>query len=333
MAFKINDKILEKTLIHYVPHGIDQYLFQPIPLSDPRLSQRKKEFLQNRDYKFIMLYNSRNVHRKRTSNIILAYRNFCDNIPKEDAKKCCLILHTEIKSDAGTDLMAVKEALCPDYDIIFSTAKILPEDMVCLYNIADVTINISSNEGFGLSIAESIMCGTPIIANVTGGLQDQMGFVDENGKTVEFTLEWGTNSDGRVRKHGVWAKPIFPTASYIQGSIPTPYIFDDICKWEDLAEAMMYWYLIPKEQRELCGLKGREWAIGVGGLNAINMCDQFIKTMDFTFQNWIANDPVELVTVYDYVGHQMPENKLGVVLPVIDKNKVKKDIDLVVSTL
>ena len=33
-----------------------------------------------------------------------------------------------------------------------------------------------SNEGFGLGTCESLMAGTPIIVNVTGGLQDQCGF-------------------------------------------------------------------------------------------------------------------------------------------------------------
>jgi glycosyltransferase involved in cell wall biosynthesis len=58
--------------------------------------------------------------------------------------------------------------------------------------LADATILTSSNEGFGLSIAESIMCGTPVIVNVTGGLQDQIGQVDDNGKPIEFDLNFGT---------------------------------------------------------------------------------------------------------------------------------------------
>lgn len=322
-----------KTLIHYVPHGINHKVFQPLNPSDPRLVQRRAEFLQNKDYKFVMLYNSRNVHRKRTSNIILAYRSFCDNLSKEDAKKCCLILHTEIRCDAGTDLLAVKEALCPDYDIHFSTSKILPEDMACLYNIADVTINISSNEGFGLSIAESIVCGTPVITNVTGGLQDQLGFVDDNGKEIEFNADWGSNFDGRFKKHGVWAKPLWPKARYVQGSIPTPYIMDDLCTWEDLAEAMMYWHQMPAEKRKICGLKGREWAIGSGGLNAENMCNQFVTAMDYCFKNWKPPESIELVTANDYIGNQMPDGKLGFELPKIDIDKIKKEIDITVSKL
>ena len=34
-----------------------------------------------------------------------------------------------------------------------------------IYNIVDCTINIANNEGFGLTTAESLMSGTPIIVN------------------------------------------------------------------------------------------------------------------------------------------------------------------------
>ena len=44
-----------------------------------------------------------------------------------------------------------------------------------MYNIADVMCNPSSAEGFGLTHMEAIMSGTPTIASVIGGLQDQMG--------------------------------------------------------------------------------------------------------------------------------------------------------------
>ena len=43
-------------------------------------------------------------------------------------------------------------------------------------NIADVQVLITSNEGWGLTITEAMLAGTPIIANATGGMQDQMLF-------------------------------------------------------------------------------------------------------------------------------------------------------------
>ena len=39
-----------------------------------------------------------------------------------------------------------------------------------LYNLADVQILLTSNEGWGLTLTEAMLSGTPIIANVTGGM-------------------------------------------------------------------------------------------------------------------------------------------------------------------
>jgi len=326
MPFKIHGQFVDKHLLHLVPHGINEQIFHPIPDDDIMLKKRRDELFQRKQYDFVIMYNSRNVQRKRTSNIILAYRTFCDNLPKEESKKCCLILHTEIKCDAGTDLIAVKESLCPDYDIAFSPSKVSPPDMNILYNIADVTINLSSNEGFGLSTAESLMAGTPIIATVTGGLQDQIGQTKDDGSPIEFTSMFGSNNVGRYKKHGVWAYPVWPATSYIQGSIPTPYIFDDMAKWEDAAEGIMYWYLMGKEKRNACGLKGREWAMGEGGINAKNMCAQFVKCMDYTLKNWEPVKQFGLFSEKDYVGNQMLYG-LGFEIPIIDKEKIQKEIN------
>jgi hypothetical protein len=53
--------------------------------------------------------------------------------------------------------------------------------MNLLYNATDGCALISSNEGWGLSLTDAMMCGKPIIATVTGGMQDQMRFEDEDG--------------------------------------------------------------------------------------------------------------------------------------------------------
>jgi glycosyltransferase involved in cell wall biosynthesis len=314
-----------KTVLHYVPHGINSGVFHPIPNDDPILKKRRREIFGNKNYEFVIFYNSRNVQRKRTSNIMLAYKAFCDNLPKEDAKKCVMILHTEVRQDAGTDLIAVKEAFCPDYDVIFSTAKYTPEDMNVLYNISDVTINLSSNEGFGLSTAESLMSGTPIIVAVTGGLQDQIGQVKDDGSPIEFGLHFGSNNVGKYKKHGMWVYPVYPPVQCIQGSIPTPYIFDDMTRWEDAAEGFMYWYLAGPDKRELCGLKGRQWAMNEGGINAENMCNEFIKCMDYTLDNFKPVKPFCIFTEKDYVGNLMPGG-MGFEIPKIDQDKIKQKI-------
>ncbi len=322
-----DDNSTNKTVIHYVPHGINSKTFHPIPKDDATLKKRRRDMFQGREYDYVIFYNSRNVQRKRTSNILLAYKTFCDNLPKEQAKKCCLVLHTEVKCDAGTDLLAVKEALCPEYDVMFSTNRLSPEDMNMLYNIADVTINASSSEGFGLSTAESIMAGTPIIATVTGGLQDQIGQVKDDGSPIEFNETFGSNNVGKYKRHGVWAYPVWPQARIVQGSIPTPYIFDDLTKWEDFAEGMMYWYLAGAERREKAGQIGREWAMGEGGINAENMCEQFRIAMQYTLEHFKPVKRFGLYTADDYVGNTMPGGNMGFEIPKIDQDKLKVKLE------
>ena len=329
--YNINYKIVDKRLISYCPHGISDKVFHPVNSTDPRLVEFRKRLTQNRDYNFILLYNSRNIQRKRTSNIILAYRQFCDSLTTEEASKCLLVLHCEIALDAGTNLVAVKESLCPNYNILFSPGKLAPEDLNLLYNCADVTVCASSSEGFGLSTAESIMAGTPIVATVTGGLQDQMGFVDDNGNPLEYTGNWGSNSDGKYKTCGNWAYPVFPAARYIQGSIPTPYIFDEIAKWEDFAEGFMYWYMTPPKTRKQYGKEGRDWALGAGGINAKNMGEQFITSMEFVFKNWVKPNPFGIYSVVDYVGNTVTRNNLGFEIPKIDKSKIEDKIKSIKS--
>ena len=326
MPFKIKDTVVNKHLLHYVPHGINSSEFKPLPNGDSSITKLKKALLGDAEYNFIVAFNSRNAHRKHPANLILAFKSFCASIDQEEAKKCALIMHTDKICEAGTDLVATIQAICPEYKVVLDDSRRAPEEMVAFYNLADVTANISSNEGFGLSIAESIMCGTPVIATVTGGLQDQLGIVTDDGNDVEFNLEFGTNSTGRHTKHGVWSKPIWTKVQNLQGSPPTPYIMDDLTNYTDIADAIAYWYLVGKEKREQYGLEGRRWVMNEGGINSLNMCDQFIKAMDFTLDNFIPVKTFDIFTEDGYDIKSLPNNKLGFDLHAVNLETIKQSI-------
>lgn len=314
------------TTVTYVPHGINTETFKPLTSEEDlkKIQDLKKELFGKKDYKFIVFYNNRNIRRKQTATIMLAYRAFCDNLPPEDAKKCLLFMHTNAVDENGTDLKACKEAMCPDYDVIYSEAKIPPDALNRYYNIVDVTINLSDNEGFGLGTAESISAGTPIAVTVTGGLQDQCGFTDENGNQVEFNVGWGSNHDGKLRKHGRWATPIYPGARMIQGSVPTPYILADYARWEDAAEALMFWYLIGPQKRKEYGLEGRRWLSNEGNLNSKYMCSKMADGLNQMMNGWKGRELFNIYRHDEYVGHKMPGNNLGFIIPKIDKEAVLK---------
>jgi hypothetical protein len=145
------------------------------------------------------------------------------------------------------------------------------------------------------------MAGTPIIVNVTGGMQDQCGFKNEKGEYLteeDYTPEWPTNAVGTYKEHGEWVKPVFPATRTLQGSPMTPYIFDDIADYHETAEAIKYWYEKSSSERSEAGLKGREWMLDPKtGMSANEMGNRFIKDMNTAFENWKPRERYELVTL------------------------------------
>jgi glycosyltransferase involved in cell wall biosynthesis len=259
--------VAEEKVIKYVPHGINEKIFYPINSEMPEylaMQELKKQLYGEKTYDFNLLYNARNIRRKCVSDLMLAWKIFLDTLPKEKADKCVFTLHTQPMDDNGTDLFAVRDMLFgKDHNLVFSTGKNPSNVMNLLYNITDATALISSNEGWGLSLTEAMMAGKPIIATVTGGMQDQMRFEDENGEWIKFTEEFGSNHRGKYKKHGKWAYPVFPSNRSLVGSIPTPYIFDDRAEPHDIAAQIEALYKTkmetPEVYKEQCNA-AHEWA-------------------------------------------------------------------------
>jgi len=309
----LGDKAKDK-LIEYVPHGINTNHFFPLKEDHKdftKLVEFKKNVLKGKDIDFVLFYNSRNIRRKSTADTILAYRIFCDNIGKEQAKKCAFILHTDPKDQHGTDLKAVREAFCdPDYvNVFFSSDKLPSAQLNLLYNMADATILLSSNEGWGLGLTESLMTATPIIANVTGGMQDQMRFA-KDGKWVDFTPDFPSNHRGTIKEHGDWAFPVYPSSRSIAGSLPTPYIFDDKCTPEDAATAIEKVYSLSAIEREAAGKKGYNWVIGdEANMTATKMANRVVEVLDQGFEKFTARELFNFHKIEDrpanYIEHKL----------------------------
>jgi glycosyltransferase involved in cell wall biosynthesis len=281
--------------VSYVPHGINSDLYKPVEVP----KDFKESVFGNKEYEFVLYWNNRNIRRKQPVDVILAFDKFVQQLPKEKQDKVCLLMHTAPVEEHGTDLpRTIAECCSPETNVVFAPNRYSEEQLNYLYNMGDVTINVASNEGFGLATAESVMAGTPIIVNVTGGMQDQCGF-EKDGKyiTAEDYVKIGSLNNKKQyenTKHGEWVKPIWPVRS-TTGSVPTPYIFDDRVDFEDITPLIMDWYNTPKEDRDDAALKGREWMMGEGILSREAMCKTLVDGMEGAFENWKPKQKFKLI--------------------------------------
>lgn len=310
----VSDHLYKSSLpkVCYAPHGINHNMFYPLASHETQ-TMREQLFGKNHaeDVNFVVFHNNRNIRRKMTSDLILAFKLMYDKIKEQDpkqAEKIRLILHTEAVDNNGTHLPAVIKNVCPEVEhlIIITNRKVSPQELNIFYNIADVVPNIASNEGWGLSSTEAMLTGTPIVNNVTGGLQDQCRFEDVMGDWIEFDEDFGSNHQGRYTKHGRWVNPVFPATINLQGSPMTPYIFDDRCDPRDVAKALYQWWETPAEIRSTCGMEGRAWAMSEeAGFTAERMCKTVGDAMQLCIDNFI---PQPRFAMYD-VHAEIKKNK------------------------
>ena len=313
-TYGINHRVLQRFSqstpqhrITYVPHGINTEMFYPIQNGDKQWDSLQTEMRKIRGEnanKFVVMWNNRNIHRKHPGDVVLAYKHMCqliDNAGGNAAEDCLLLMHTQPIDPNGTDLTAVVSELCNEYPVMFSDKIIPGEGLNILYNVADVVLNITSNEGFGLGTAEAMAAGTPIVVNVTGGMQDQCGFINPNTNqyfTADEYIEIQTLHRRRVSgqfKHGEWVKPIWPTNISLQGSVPTPYIFDDRADYEEAGEALFAWYNTPAAERKSAGLSGRNYIMNPEvGMSRELMCERVVQSIEGCFQNFEPRKRFEL---------------------------------------
>ena len=291
-TYGINKRLLpeyEDWQITYVPHGISERRFHKVEDDNTSLLDFDAKYGLS-DKTFKILYSNRNIRRKMPGDVLLAYKYFMDELTPEQREECVLIFHCAPIDENGTDLPRVQKHLCPDYDICFTydleNRPFNDSEMNLLFNSSDVYINLASNEGFGLGSCEAMTVGTPIIVNVTGGLQDQCGF-RKDGKLLipDDYIELGSNHDGTYTEHGEWVFPVYPSNKSLQGSPATPYIWDDRCKPEDAAVQLRKLYDLGREQRKRLGSIGTDFC-RENQMTAKAMGQNFIDSMNSAFKNW-----------------------------------------------
>jgi glycosyltransferase involved in cell wall biosynthesis len=219
----IVSKVSPEVTNYYLPHAVNSEVFRK--LEKEQIDEFKDTQFSNHDNRFIFFWNNRNARRKQSGTLIHWFSKFAEEVGPE---KVCLIMHTDPQDPNGQDLNAILTDFGIDDGRIMISHKNLPiEALSLMYNMADCTINISDAEGFGLSTLESLSCGTPIIVNMTGGLQEQV-------------------TDGE----SWFGIGIEPTAKAMIGSLNVPYIYEDRIAEGDFISALHKMYNMSEKDRE-----------------------------------------------------------------------------------
>jgi glycosyltransferase involved in cell wall biosynthesis len=225
----------------YLPHAVNSNVFYKykddeqkriIDVTRRRLCIDSTTNHKNLD-KTIFFWNNRNARRKQSGTLIWWFKEFLDKVGHD---KAMLLMHTDPKDPHGQDLPHIIDQLgVNDGQVLLSINKIAPEDLANLYNTADYTINISDAEGFGLGTLESLSCGTPIIVNMTGGLQEQV-------------------TDGK----NWFGIGIEPASKAVIGSLEVPYIYEDRISQQDFTKALTRAVNMSDKAYQKMSVQGRE---------------------------------------------------------------------------
>ncbi len=237
----------------YLPHSVDPEIFKT--LDDKEVAKFRAEHFENETNpdRVIFFWNNRNARRKQSGSLLWWFKEFLDEVGHDNA---CLLMHTDPKDVHGQDLQKMLTDLdAQDGQIMISKQKVPPHLLAHLYNLADCVINISDAEGFGLSTLEALTCGTPVLVNMTGGLQEQV-------------------TDGE----NWFGVGIEPSSRAVIGSQEVPYIYEDRISKEDFLNALRKIYNMSKEERKALGKAGQEHVRK--NYNFDTLCNRWVEVID-----------------------------------------------------
>lgn len=243
---------------HYVPHAFPENTVVPLPKEQAN-ELRKQNFGPKADW-FTGLWVNRNATRKMPGDLLAGFAKFVDNLEKKYGhRNASLIMHTDPNDIEGPNLIAIAEEFGILGNVMFSKEKLNFEQMNTLYNVVDYGVNISKNEGFGLLCLNLLQTGKPVIALKTGGMTEQV-------LDPETGFEFGV--------------AIEPAKRALVGSQSVPFIYEDYCTHEQVADAMMKLYEMSPDQRELVGQKAIEHVRK--NFNYQNVVNKWAETLEET---------------------------------------------------
>jgi len=178
-----------------IPHAIN--------IDDKDISENFETGLSSDDYNFLFVfdYNSL-IERKNTLALIDAYEKAFG----KDHDKVKLVLKTSIP---GGHLSRARKKVITrignNKSIIYKEEMLRRNDLLALMNFADCYVSLHRSEGFGLTMAEAMALGKPVIATGYSGNLDFMNV--NNSFLVKYKLIKHDYDLSVLPKNNYWSEP------------------------------------------------------------------------------------------------------------------------------
>jgi len=190
-------KLGRRTPVLYMPHAIDTQVFTPAP----HRGDLREEMGIDALFAVSLVAANRDKARKEFSKQMEAFAGLLDNHPD-----CVLMIHAEEENPHGLQLRRMAQRIgLPDGSYRFSSQYLLATGLIEQWRLAgtmtaaDVASQATAAEGFGLPIAESLACGTPVIGTQHPVIAQVVG---PGGWLAEAETRWATGHEAW------WAAPL-----------------------------------------------------------------------------------------------------------------------------
>lgn len=211
-----------------VPHGVDTTKYAPVTDYIPQEELKKEMGIPEDAFLFTMVAANYGP-RKNIPNHMEAFKRLAD-----DHDDVYLYVHTHPQMGGGYNLFQIRESLDLDEDRCFFPDQhemqhgIDDLTVVQFYNTADVHLNATQAESWGLTVTEAMACGTPVIATNYSAMTEQFG--EPHDLHVTEDEQFFDTGQGLLVHRGaeIWT----------QGSLARRFL----PKVDDLEAAMRYYY-------------------------------------------------------------------------------------------
>ena len=188
----------------------------PIQIDISKLSNDRKSFGIDKDkFVFLFIFDFLSFSkRKNPLGLIKAYKNA---ISEKD--QAVLIIKCINGKKFPKEFNELKKE-CQQNKIVLMTDNLSKIELLSLINCSDCYVSLHRAEGFGLTLAEAMYLGKPVIGT---GYSGNMDFMDEiSSYPVEYSLTEITNDEGPYSKGNFWAEP-----NLIHASKLIKYVFEN----------------------------------------------------------------------------------------------------------